>query len=727
MEGSATARDAAPAAAVNDSPQAAARSASPSAKPAASALAASRDQAAPSAHGSRGSADAVTAQTPKALILKSSLNAFGAPADSVVADRPAVVASRFASRSRELGAPAPAEVSQPAPAAKRSIFEVDPRLFLPVQTAPRFAFNSAAPGANPTPAAASQPTPATQSAAPGATAQVAIAPDNATSQPTTTHSAGPVGPTSAATTNQQVPTATSASSSSPHTAAVPATAVHQPAATASSSSGGPGLYRGRASPASPGGQPRADAHGRSGIDASKIDGRSIGIEAAMASYLKRVNSQSPPEQPLPPKPNKRSTVSQQQELLTNARIYQQLLDLCSPPAKTGWYAQVPAAPLIRQGTADPAGVLQLLRKNFQDDELRRAGVLVRPEQAGGENRLNPDLSDPQRQWIALSIKNYGLWDIIGAGGSLRADGASLLQAAHDQEFRRAARETRTVFVTETVEDMAVFRSLGLAACAATGLDQVRREHLDRFEKLVGKRDYNAEAHLGGVAPLLERLVLVNWSVAKMRLEPAPLLDKVAAEFRDLYEKMHIDGANAFRWQITADELETIRFIVSRAVDPDEMADNLVGMADRSALPLIGPPPPVIVPLAQLYQKLVRTAFQPGNEIIKRQQQEKIQEEIKERIVNPLIAAAQECQDPAEATQLYVAAHLSGELQDRLFERKVRMKKQPDWGSYPEARKEMQELISMSKQFQALTQKKVDACASPHNRPGPSGRRFPWKR
>src|SRR6185503_12573023 len=103
--------------------------------------------------------------------------------------------------------------------------------------------------------------------------------------------------------------------------------------------------------------------------------------------------------------------------------------------------------------------------------------------------------------------------------------------------------------------------------------------------------------------------------------------------------------NARMWQPSQEDVESIRFAVANGGNTSDMADAIVEKAENAAQPLIDRPPPIHVPLAAMYEQMLRTAFdnRPMSDLP--EQQKHLQEIVFKRFTTGLIDQAESCTDP----------------------------------------------------------------------------------
>ena len=436
---------------------------------------------------------------------------------------------------------------------------------------------------------------------------------------------------------------------------------------------------------------------------------------------------SQPARRIPPRPTYKRSRSQEanRDRQTNSAIYKQLLKLCPPPPQIDWYALPHATADVRTGAADPAQVLQVLRAKYSVKQLRTAGVLVTPKGQDTGEQLHPDLSSPQKLWIAITSILEEVIDLVGENGRLRSAAPTLfLAAAHDKSFRKALSEEPTCFVTFSVADMAILRSLNLPACTATGLHQLTRGDLEHFRKLTGDERDDAEEVPTDSHPAIESLILVGWSVARLAMEEPPGLQAVADHWRCLCQHFEMQCADAQIWRPTADDIRALRFIVPHAGQSKDITETIRQQASASSVPLVEIPPQAEVSLSTAYEILLRTAAKDYCRPQLPEQFQSLSDLVTRKFTSPLIAAAESNFNRLQANTQLIVAQLSHELHIRLAARQARHICKPSSRDSIEGRAELQDILRLAREIVHLSRQASSPRPIPYQT-GSRESRLPW--
>ncbi len=169
-------------------------------------------------------------------------------------------------------------------------------------------------------------------------------------------------------------------------------------------------------------------------------------------------------------------------MLMVSRIYTRFLEHCrGVNVDSRWqFLQPDQDSRLVEGDLSPA--LTSLRREFGTEDLLKAGILVRNND---QHNLNTKLTTEDRILIVLRDSQRKPFDILTSAGTLQRR-VPILAVQHDIHTQRGLAATdRRLFVTSSIEDSVLVRSLGLSAVPATCMDHLQGAN---FRKLLAMTD-----------------------------------------------------------------------------------------------------------------------------------------------------------------------------------------------------------------------------------------------
>ena len=332
------------------------------------------------------------------------------------------------------------------------------------------------------------------------------------------------------------------------------------------------------------------------------------------------------------------------------RIYTTILQAAEPAPLPRWLNGIGSAPNAWRLVVEPDVLLATLQGTYSAEALRLAGVTVtnRQTQAIG---LHSDLSTPPRTLVALCRPNGRPYDLVVQRGCLREPGPAVLAAYRDIHFRGALEANASIFITATIDDMIVLRSLSLAAITMSGLDRLAGENVNRFRKLM-LNDTGAP-----YLPLwAHTVVLVGWSIARLDCAEPAGFDGTIGHLRRLNECLGLSLDYVQIWQPTNDQIEAFSFVLRCGRDNDRV-DQLLRHVEKSSRWLIDRPEAT---LSSTFGELRRAEkYRLDTDLRHAQHQIKM---LYQRLVNdPLIDAAAACSDVGARSLNLIAARLAEQV------------------------------------------------------------------
>jgi hypothetical protein len=314
----------------------------------------------------------------------------------------------------------------------------------------------------------------------------------------------------------------------------------------------------------------------------------------------------------------------------------------------------------------PADLLDQLLAEFPLENLVASGVVV-AESPGDDADAAPSIAlhpglGPEGGGLLLlrTAKDCQPFGLLVEGKLLSSRGLACVAALDDYRCRAVLNDVRTLFFTDSADDLAAMWSLGLAAAPVAGLHKLGGSQLAEFRQIYTPRTRQRGAgSLVAGGDKIPTVVLVGWSPAGWDCaEPAHMRDAVQ-HLRALKEHLDINLSAMRYWRPDAAELDKLRFILEYGSSQSEIVAAIVA-AGQSA--------PRMIESGETCSELV-TAF--GNwrrDIANARHQdevsratEEILDTLREQFTDPLVALADSTTDPVTARLLMTLAILSSAI------------------------------------------------------------------
>ncbi len=281
---------------------------------------------------------------------------------------------------------------------------------------------------------------------------------------------------------------------------------------------------------------------------------------------------------------------------------------------------------IRGPVRAPGRILPVLREQFDDETLLRAGILdVHPTRGP---QLSATLRNRHGVQIALRTEpGEAPFDLLTTRGLLAGGGDPVLRALDDARTRRRAFYCDGVIACGTIAEVALLDSLGLPATLGCQLSQLSLAAFQELDRRYGEGvptfiiDLAAEEPEASIpgencdldssesmadavtdeTPPLDvfasppLLILCDWDVRQRGAEPQPWVRQVAARVAELRRQGGLTLAGIAVWRSTPAALERLNFAVcarDAVLVRRVLLDSLESVADvEVVLGPEGPPAP----------------------------------------------------------------------------------------------------------------------------------------
>jgi hypothetical protein len=318
----------------------------------------------------------------------------------------------------------------------------------------------------------------------------------------------------------------------------------------------------------------------------------------------------------------------------------------------------------------PAELWQQLKNTFEVDDLVRAGAATLS--SGKEVALSPLLAKPGTFIAVRKSHDPKPVDLLGrTSGSLSRRWA--LSAALDDDGMQKGLERlqQQLLVVPSVGDAAVLRSFGFPAVITAGLRRLTGKGAELLGKQLGLRTREATPGDAGDAPgqhesaessLFDRsiaLVLTNWSAAELDLSDVPSILGIRDDLQQIDKNFGLELGDFTVWKPTPADLERLRFCIERGT-PQFIYNALHDSLTESCEPL--ELPGRRSPIPQNYAGAVTAwAAYPDDPLmahLKSRAWERVQQFLREELIDPLRQRARETNDPLKRNCIETAANLS---------------------------------------------------------------------
>jgi hypothetical protein len=239
---------------------------------------------------------------------------------------------------------------------------------------------------------------------------------------------------------------------------------------------------------------------------------------------------------------------------------------------------VEADPDCRGPLPDPAAALASLRERYPDTDLAAAGLLVRAP--GGEGVLEPTLRDPEGAVVALRWRNdQDPFALLTARGCLSGGCLPVFAVGDDAHTKAVVREASgryggalqvpdpdgpwepppaAIFATSRIREVALLRSLGLAATLSLGLEQASIAQLLTLKATFSYGCSPKKAN-GWVFWFGTGLAFLGWDVLTPCDRPPPDMVRLAEYLKACRKHLNLDVYRLAVWRPPPEWVERLRF------------------------------------------------------------------------------------------------------------------------------------------------------------------------
>jgi hypothetical protein len=309
---------------------------------------------------------------------------------------------------------------------------------------------------------------------------------------------------------------------------------------------------------------------------------------------------------------------------------------------------------------DTAGLERCLRRGFNENDLLASGAFVKvpPDSA-------PVLSPLLRHGGAFALpirtsQNSRPLDIVVRSRSLsgqRTAWRALL--CHYRNAQLTTKDSPEMYAAFDEADVAAFWALGLPCIHARGLHFAKQEDIEILIRVLGM-PLTQEGLLGPPEPFcFIPLTIVNWSPASLTLADAVGSVEVIRHLRRLCQFVRVPLHEFGVWKPTPKEADRIRFCLQVGERPSVL--EAVEDSAANAIALMAKPAPKTAGIgkyAEAMSQWRRASDEPTDSIHVREAWQQVLRSQQEALIDPLLRAAEEANDPMDRNLHAVVAHLS---------------------------------------------------------------------
>lgn len=280
------------------------------------------------------------------------------------------------------------------------------------------------------------------------------------------------------------------------------------------------------------------------------------------------------------------------------RIYDSLLKDAKPAVLPPPWERVECHPAFCRLPKDLSRTLDRLRREFSEEALVAAGVLVQPTEGGP--CLNPLLIEHGNYLFAAEKANeVGPHQLVAGLRAIGSHQWCVASALHDPRLVDLLPNVDSqMFVAYSQVDLAIAWSVGLPAIPATNLESIGNVALDVICKKLNLRrasdDFNPETPQKGRDPA-SYPVLINWSLAELAPTEYPEARLAEGHFLELQRHLGVDLADGAIWTPTAADLETLKFRIKFGQLSDVMEALIASSAEAATFGALPPAEPGMEP------------------------------------------------------------------------------------------------------------------------------------
>jgi hypothetical protein len=258
-------------------------------------------------------------------------------------------------------------------------------------------------------------------------------------------------------------------------------------------------------------------------------------------------------------------------------VFEFLLKQCSPLVFPSPWNFLPTGVDCYGPIVNPEQTLALLRENFSDQRLMRAGVLEHTP--AGELRLSLELSNPLGAVVALRRRpQQRPYLLLTAGGCLARSHFPIQAALKDFWTAEKVLHRRMLFASPCIMDVVLLRSLGFPATLATGILQRSHDELRWLDAQFGYEDFasiperkqpsasavTTEKDKKKKSPafffqIKPTLALLGSSLLNNSPHPSPVFSSCVAHLKDARRHFGLAFPGVMAWRMPPHHFENLQY------------------------------------------------------------------------------------------------------------------------------------------------------------------------
>lgn len=388
-------------------------------------------------------------------------------------------------------------------------------------------------------------------------------------------------------------------------------------------------------------------------------------------------------------------------MASNNEIYATIEKLGTPGKLPGKWSLLPC----HKAFFFPPPDLRTQLKDYPDEDLRSAGVLIQDKQHGLV--LTPLLAQTSKLVMATRRSETDAPEhLVADGYAVLTKTSGALPILSDHRLIKLAKDRDRIVVTGSQEDTAILWSSGLPATTFTGVEDFGQKAIAWLQEFSRK----LLVPPGFVEyPLSAQLVLANWSISALDPSDQPHMPQLRRQCHYMNKCLE---TNLFRgvWQPTFEECAQFAFAVSKGLQKELRTALLDSYHDDELEPCHGGPSrsAVLRTYAGATQEVLRIRSDQVDRFSRQDAFNNLQKVHEHLLIAPLLRLSDESPDPLERNLLTLLSLISrrGHVGWSKLTARLQRTAQPTMALLPfptAAGEDVNELLALTDRALALTQ------------------------
>jgi hypothetical protein len=344
----------------------------------------------------------------------------------------------------------------------------------------------------------------------------------------------------------------------------------------------------------------------------------------------------------------------------NTYVYTSFLEHCRPSAPSAPWSAAAQDHDVWRAPRDERAALRALELKHGRRKLLQSCLTVRDGYPPTFNSVlisRPNLILPLRL-----LPGHPVYNLLTDFGTV-SETLPLQALANDYRVRGPISFTGTLYLTADVLDLVCLRALGLAAAPMYGLEEPNLETLDAVRTACGL------SPIYSYLPLVQHLILVDWSPSKVSSRGSSLVNRVAENLVEWGPHLGLSPNQILRWRPRHDDMIDIVRCLQLQGGPAAV-EAIESSVQSSAKPLVAAPDETTTS-EEFFTAEKKFRDGLGRPELGRRRRnhrfKKYRQALEKELVEPMLEQAQATGDPQER----LCAHLTVQMIRSLFPEIVR--------------------------------------------------------